>query len=150
MKRLYIFLSFSFLLVGCANQPVSSSADAPGFFSGLLHGAIGLATLIGSIFMEVRIYSFPNSGVGYDFGFVIGLFAVQSFLFVFLLYFVAKATEIIGGFLRIIVILVLGSVVLFLVLLYVGALSDAGVRWDKVIGYIVFCLFLLFFFGDDL
>jgi len=139
-----MFLTFPFLLVGCAYQPVTSPVDAPGFFSGLLHGAIGLVTLIGSIFMEVRIYSFPNSGVGYDFGFVVGLFAVQSFLFLFLLYFVPKATEIIGGFLRVIIILALGSV---LVLFVVGSVSSAGITPIKFIGFIVFFLFLLFVFG---
>jgi hypothetical protein len=39
---------------------------------GLLHGFISLFSLIGSLFFDIRIYGFPNSGSGYDVGFVIG------------------------------------------------------------------------------
>jgi len=39
---------------------------------GLLHGFISLFSLIGSLFFDIRIYGFPNSGSGYDVGFVLG------------------------------------------------------------------------------
>jgi hypothetical protein len=83
MTRIKRFCGFSVLVIlvgGCANQPVSSSADTPGFVSGLWHGAVALFALIGSIFTDARIYSFPNSGVSYDFGFIVGLSIVLIYL----------------------------------------------------------------------
>ena len=60
------------LIAGCASQPASNVYDPPGFFSGLLHGFLMLFSLIGSIFTDVRIYAFPNSGGWYDIGFFLG------------------------------------------------------------------------------
>jgi hypothetical protein len=60
------------VIAGCATQPKPMDAGLPGFFSGLLHGFLILFSFIGSLFMDVRIYNFPNSGVWYDFGYVIG------------------------------------------------------------------------------
>lgn len=60
------------LLPGCAHQPPSLPIDAPGFFSGLLHGFIVLFSLVASLFTDVRIYAFPNSGFWYDLGFFVG------------------------------------------------------------------------------
>jgi hypothetical protein len=63
----------SIVLTACAHQPpVPSEGDLPGFFTGLLHGFIMLFSLIGSLFTDVRIYAFPNSGGWYDFGFFLG------------------------------------------------------------------------------
>jgi hypothetical protein len=59
-------------LVGCAHQPPPSGLEAPGFWLGLLHGFLILFSLIGSLFTDVRIYAFPNSGGWYDFGFCLG------------------------------------------------------------------------------
>ena len=36
------------------------------------HGFVSLFSLIGSLFFDTRIYGFPNSGSGYDVGFVLG------------------------------------------------------------------------------
>jgi hypothetical protein len=58
--------------IGCAHQPLPASYDPPGFFSGLFHGFIIVVSLIGSIFTDIRIYAFPNSGFFYDLGFLIG------------------------------------------------------------------------------
>ena len=58
-------------LAGCATQP-TSIGDYPGIFLGFVHGLIVPVTLVGSIFYDIRIYAFPNSGVLYDFGFVLG------------------------------------------------------------------------------
>jgi hypothetical protein len=59
-------------LSGCAHQPPAVLPGVPGFFSGLLHGFLILVSLVGSIFTEVRVYAFPNSGFFYDLGFFIG------------------------------------------------------------------------------
>jgi hypothetical protein len=47
-------------------------ASSQGFFSGLLHGFLILFSFISSLFTDVRIYSFPNSGGWYDFVSLIG------------------------------------------------------------------------------
>jgi len=65
-----------FFLAGCAHQPVPSAPDAPGFFSGLRDGLLVFFSLIASLFTDVRIYAFPNSGGWYDLGFVLGAGAV--------------------------------------------------------------------------
>ena len=60
------------ILFACASQPHPESYDRPGFWSGLLHGFTIVFSLIGSIFIDVRIYAFPNSGGWYDLGYVLG------------------------------------------------------------------------------
>lgn len=77
-KRSWVALLLVLLAAGgCAHQPIPVLPDPPGFFSGLLHGFLMLFSLIGSIFTDVRVYAFPNSGFWYDVGFVIG---ASSFL----------------------------------------------------------------------
>lgn len=61
------------VLTGCAIQPTPDAYDPPGFFLGILHGFTMFFALIGSLFMEVRIYSFPNSGFFYDLGYMVGV-----------------------------------------------------------------------------
>ena len=66
------------LVLGCATQPAVPgflSGDPPGFAMALLHGLIAPFALVGSVFAEVRIYAFPNSGLFYDLGFFLGLSA---------------------------------------------------------------------------
>lgn len=60
------------VLFACATQPHPESYNPPGFWSGLLHGFTIVFSLIGSIFIDVRIYAFPNSGGWYDLGYVLG------------------------------------------------------------------------------
>ena len=63
-------------LAGCAYQPSGAvSPSAPGFWLGLWHGFIAPISLVGSFFADHRIYAFPNSGVLYDLGFLLGLCA---------------------------------------------------------------------------
>ncbi|HLC43351.1 MAG TPA: hypothetical protein VJO34_17210 [Methylomirabilota bacterium] len=57
---------------GCAYQPMPNAYNPPGFFMGVLHGFMILFSFIGSLFTDVRIYAFPNSGGWYDFGYLIG------------------------------------------------------------------------------
>lgn len=70
MRRL-LLLGPILLLAGCAAQP-AGHPDAPGFGSGFLHGLTALFALAASLFMDVRVYAFPNAGFGYDLGFVAG------------------------------------------------------------------------------
>lgn len=61
------------LAAACASQPAPAAAGAPGFFTGMLHGFIAPVTFIVSIFNDnVRMYAFPNAGVWYDFGWLLG------------------------------------------------------------------------------
>jgi hypothetical protein len=63
----------AFVVAGCASQPAPSQVS-PGFAIGFLNGLVAPFAFIGSLFSnEVRIYAFPNSGVWYDFGFLLGL-----------------------------------------------------------------------------
>lgn len=60
-------------LTACADQPEPPGGDVPGFFRGLLHGALLFLSLVGSVLFDIRVYAFPNSGFWYDVGFVIGV-----------------------------------------------------------------------------
>ncbi len=68
------------MLAGCATQPVAEP-DQPAFMLGLFHGFTAIAALIGSLFLHIRVYAFPNSGFWYDAGFVIGFGTSISVLF---------------------------------------------------------------------
>jgi hypothetical protein len=75
-ERLLVVMLLVVAASGCAHQPPSALPGVPGFFSGLLHGLLVLVSLVGSIFTDVRVYAFPNSGFFYDLGFVIGASAI--------------------------------------------------------------------------
>jgi ABC-type multidrug transport system permease subunit len=55
-----------------ATQMVPNIHKPPGFLMGLVDGFISLFSLLVSLFLDIRIYGFPNSGIGYDAGFVLG------------------------------------------------------------------------------
>jgi hypothetical protein len=78
MRRLCLAVGSLLLVAACATQPFPKAYDAPGFFLGLLHGFIAPFALIASIFMDVRVYAFPNSGGWYDFGFILGIGALMG------------------------------------------------------------------------
>jgi hypothetical protein len=63
------------LLQSCATQPPVENVSPPGFLLGLLHGFLILFSFIGSLFTDVRIYAFPNTGGWYDFGYLLGAMA---------------------------------------------------------------------------
>jgi hypothetical protein len=66
-------IAAALVLVGCASQPAPSEVS-PGFVMGFLNGLVAPFVFIGSLFNgEIRMYAFPNSGVWYDFGFLLGL-----------------------------------------------------------------------------
>ena len=78
MRSILLLVGLSLLVLGCATQPSLPrflSGDPPGFLMALLHGLVAPFALVGSVFSDVRIYAFPNSGLFYDLGFLVGLSA---------------------------------------------------------------------------
>ncbi len=71
-KWIVFAFGLSIYLLGCAHQPRPDSFDPPGFFMGFFHGFTILFSFIASMFSDIRIYSFPNSGFWYDCGYLIG------------------------------------------------------------------------------
>jgi hypothetical protein len=65
-------------LNGCARQSGPEVAHLPGFWLGLLHAWLLPFSFIGSLSTDYRIYAFPNSGRGYDFGYLIGVSALTG------------------------------------------------------------------------
>jgi hypothetical protein len=72
MKRGLVIMTAALCLAACASQPAPIAHQVPGFLVGFFHGFIAIPSLIGSLFLHIRIYAFPNSGFWYDFGFVAG------------------------------------------------------------------------------
>ncbi len=71
------------LLAGCtATQPtLPFTSGAPGFMMGLWHGFIAPLGFILGLFTDARIYAFPNSGLWYDLGFMLGIGGFSSGIF---------------------------------------------------------------------
>ena len=63
------------MLAACtAAQAIPAERGGPGFWLGLWQGFIAPITFIISLFPnDVRIYAYPNSGLWYDFGFMLGI-----------------------------------------------------------------------------
>ena len=68
----FVLLIISTILGGCATHSLLPGDKIPGFFTGLLHGFLIFFNFIISLFTDYKIYSFPNTGGWYDFGFLIG------------------------------------------------------------------------------
>lgn len=65
----------SVCLANCAKQ-ISGSVqpEAPGFLIGLFQGAIAPLAFVGSLFEgSIHVYSIPNDGGWYNFGFLLGV-----------------------------------------------------------------------------
>jgi len=77
VHKLAVTFGIALVLASCATQPAPLD-HTPGFLSGLFNGFTVVFSLIGSIFYNVRIYAYPNSGGWYDFGFVLGAIAFFS------------------------------------------------------------------------
>jgi len=73
VRKIALSIVLCVLIAGCAIQPMNHAYDPPGFLLGVFHGATILFSLIGSIFLDIRIYAFPNSGFFYDLGYFIGI-----------------------------------------------------------------------------
>ncbi len=66
------------LLVGCAEQFALKEGELPGFFTGLTQGFFIVIAFIASLFSDIQIYTYPNEGGWYDFGYVIGVITVVA------------------------------------------------------------------------
>jgi hypothetical protein len=71
----FVIFFMMLLLASCTatQTPVVPDGNVPGFWFGLWHGFIAPITFIISLFSSVRIYAFPNAGLWYDFGFMLGI-----------------------------------------------------------------------------
>jgi hypothetical protein len=72
------------LMVACtATQPNTfPGGNIPGFWFGLWHGFIAPITFVISLFPnDLRIYAFPNAGLWYDFGFMLGISGFSGGIF---------------------------------------------------------------------
>jgi hypothetical protein len=66
-------MGLAVLLTSCAHQSFVPVLEPPGFWMGLVHGAIAPIAFVVGLFSDVRIYAFPNTGGWYDLGFLIGI-----------------------------------------------------------------------------
>ena len=72
LVRCALLFGLSLLIAGCASHSQPLVTESPGFLLGLFHGFTILFSLIGSTFLDIRIYSYPNAGILYDVGYFIG------------------------------------------------------------------------------
>jgi len=63
------------LLAGCTFAGDSSALTdgTPGFLIGIWHGIIAPYTLVVRFFLDIQMYAVPNTGLGYDAGFLLGI-----------------------------------------------------------------------------
>ncbi len=78
MKRLLFILVIvivaALFFSGCATHSLGNFGEnTPGFFKGLLHGFILLFSFVGSLFSDYEIYTYPNAGGWYNFGYLLGV-----------------------------------------------------------------------------
>lgn len=71
-RSLLLLLLIALCCAACAHQPSLEAIEPPGFLLGLFQGFTMLFSFIASIFLDVRIYAFPNSGFYYDLGYLLG------------------------------------------------------------------------------
>ncbi|WP_337868979.1 hypothetical protein [Meiothermus sp.] len=74
-RQILLYGLIVLLLVACtATQSTPPQPGGPGFWLGLWHGFIAPITFIISLFPnDLRIYAYPNAGLWYDFGFMLGI-----------------------------------------------------------------------------
>lgn len=61
-------------LAGCTFAGTNADPnDVPGFFMGIWHGLVAPYTLVVRWFIDIQMYALPNSGFGYDLGFLLGI-----------------------------------------------------------------------------
>jgi len=71
-------LSLSLILLSACTFAGDSTpwiTGTPGFLMGVWHGMVAPYTLIVRFFLEIKMYAIPNSGFGYDIGFLVGILA---------------------------------------------------------------------------
>jgi hypothetical protein len=85
LRRTLPLLLLLLLLTACfAMQPdvaLSLERAPAGFLFGLWHGFISPIAFVFGIFSDVRIYAVPNTGLWYDFGFMLGIGGFSSGIF---------------------------------------------------------------------
>jgi hypothetical protein len=69
------------LLTACtfAGDSTSFTQGTPGFLMGIWHGIIAPYTLIVRFFLDIQMYAVPNTGLGYDAGFLLGIIGAIPF-----------------------------------------------------------------------
>lgn len=72
LVRCALLFGLSLLVVSCASHSQFPGTASPGFLLGLFHGFTILFSLIGSTFLDVEIYAYPNTGILYNLGYFIG------------------------------------------------------------------------------
>lgn len=74
-RQILLYGLMVLVLVACtATQSAPPQPGGPGFWLGLWHGFIAPITFIISLFPnDLRIYAYPNAGLWYDFGFMLGI-----------------------------------------------------------------------------
>ena len=87
-KLFVLVILVAVVAAACARQPDPSGTlpasdlgfrgQLAGFAVGFLHGAMIFVNMVASLFLDVRIYTFPKSGRLYDLGFVLGTAAVLA------------------------------------------------------------------------
>ncbi|MFV3076960.1 hypothetical protein [Niveispirillum fermenti] len=73
VMRAAMLLLLALSVTACANQPSPDVVQPlPGLLWGVVHGFLAPLSFIGSLFLDIRMYAFPNDGLWYDAGFVLG------------------------------------------------------------------------------
>ena len=75
-----LVVAISLVLVSCGFATAGYGGyDLPGFFMGVWHGCLAPWSLIARLFLDVKMYAFPNAGWIYDLGFLIGVLFSMPF-----------------------------------------------------------------------
>ena len=73
IRAVDIAATCSFLLQRVLISHYRTSSALPVLFRGIVRGFLAIFALIGSLFWDVRVYAFPNTGYWYVCGFLSGL-----------------------------------------------------------------------------
>lgn len=73
--KIVALLLISLVLSGCtfAGDSSTLTEGTPGLLMGIWHGIVAPYTLIVRFFLDIKMYAVPNSGFGYDIGFLLGI-----------------------------------------------------------------------------
>ncbi|MBN2306437.1 hypothetical protein JXD20_00455 [Candidatus Peregrinibacteria bacterium] len=73
--QITLLIALSLVLTGCtfAGDHSALTQDTPGFLMGIWHGVVAPYTLIVRFFLDIQMYAIPNTGLGYDVGFLLGI-----------------------------------------------------------------------------
>lgn len=73
--RILFLAALVVLLTGCtfAGDTSTFASGTPGFLMGVWHGVVAPYTLVVRYFLDIKMYAIPNSGIGYDLGFLLGI-----------------------------------------------------------------------------